>query len=631
MTRSQIYSATGQLVLVLLLLLVPAPSSGVRAQPAPPADTLFQNARIVTMDATRPFASAIALKGEHVVAVGSFEELKQFVGADTRTYDLQGRTIIPGINDTHIHVRDLGFEQHYAVNLLERARSIADVQRMLSNRLADLQRQGNLGRWRYPTTGETGPWLFGHSWTQDRLAEKRMANRHELDAVSRDIPISLVRLYNGVAVNTKVFELLGIRLDDPRTYPDWFTKDPPNLPPGDVIFRDPQTGLPNGVFLGTQAPRLVSKAIPSKTFEQQVESLILGLKVLASYGITSIVEAGSQIGEVTRAYEAARATGPLPVRVTIYDGWYRSGDPEGLGDPKQIEARMKALGFSNRGDHSFRIRGAKSSADGGVGSRSAALSVPYLPSAADPLGRKNYGVLRDPDLEYRTKQFEALADYGWEIHTHACGDVAIRQTMDVYRRLMDKVKAKNSNADLRWSIIHNYLPNEPGTAVIKDMADYGVIAAIQPAFLYYQGDSFLSQLGPERMARNTPFQTFLKAGIRMAYGSDYPSNTADPWVGFYVMRTRKDQLTGAVYGPDERLSFLDAMRVFTANGAFLTYDERERGSLEVGKLADLVVLDADLPNVPDDELPRMSSRILLTLVGGRVVYQKTGSILPTLP
>lgn len=614
---------------LLIVFQLQGHSRMAQAQPAPRADTIFHNGRIMTMADARPLAAAIAIRGEHILGVGSFEELKPLAGAQTRTYDLNGRTVIPGINDTHIHVRDLGFDQSNSVNLIEGARSIALVQRLLRERLEQLRKDGRLGRWTYPTTGETGPWLFGNSWTQDRLVEKRMTNRHELDAVSRDIPISLVRLYNGIAVNTKVFELLGIRFGDPTTYPDWFKKDPPNLPPGDVIFRDRESGLPDGVFLGTEAPRLVAKAIPSKTFEQQVDSLVSGLKVLASFGVTSIVEAGSQIGRVTKAYQAARAAGPLPLRVTIYDGWYRSGDPEGLGDPKAIAERAKLLGSPNTGDRMFRVRGIKSSADGGVGSRSAALSVPYLPSAADRLGRSNSGVLRDPDTEYRFKQFEPLAEHGWEIHTHACGDVAIRQTMDVYRRLLDRIKAKNPAADPRWSIIHNYLPNEPGTSVIKEMADYGVIAAIQPAFLYYQGDSFLANLGPERMARHTPFQTFLKAGILMAYGSDYPSNSADPWAGLYAMRTRKDQITGRAFGPEERLSMQDALEVMTINGAYLTFDERERGSLEAGKLADLVVIDADLANARDEDLPTMASKVVLTMVGGRIVHQRQGFTLTT--
>lgn len=593
------------------------------AQPGSKADLVLLNARVITMNDAHPFAEALAIQGERLVAVGSNADARAWAGPETRTIDLEGKTVIPGINESHIHVRDLGFQQRTAVNL-ENARNIAEVQTLLRSRLEELQHSGKLGGWHYPTTGETGPWLFGLGWTQDRLEEKRMANRHELDAVSRDVPISLDRIYRGIAVNTKVFELMGIDFDDPSTYPEWFRKTPRDFEAGDIIFRDPDTGLPNGVFVGDKAPRLVAGAVPEKSLEQRVESLVLGLQILASYGITAIVEPGNQLGRVTRVYQEAYDRGLLPVRVTLYDGWYRSGDPLGVGDPEKIAERVAALGFHALGDDWFKIRGAKSSADGGIGSRSAALSEPYLEIPQDPLGGENFGSFRDPDPAYRLKQFEPLAEYGWEIHTHACGDAAIRQTMDVYEILMDKIRKTNPNADLRWSIIHCYLPDEPKTSVIQEMAQYGVIAAINPANLYFEGDSFVRNIGPERMARHTPYRTFLDAGIVMASGSDYPNNSPDPWFGIYHMLTRRNQISGKVYGPEQRIPLLEALKTFTRNGAYLTFDEDIRGSLQAGKLADLAVLEGDILAASPDDFLTMSERVLLTLVGGKIAYQKPG-------
>ena len=587
------------------------------------ADRVFRNANIVTMDASQPSASALAIHGDTIVAIGAFAEVEPWIGDETSVHDLGGRTVIPGINETHIHVRDLGFQQHYAVNL-EEALSVSDVQRLLGERLESLDRDDRLGGWRYPATGETGKWLFGLGWTQDRLEEKRMANRHELDAVSRDVPISLDRIYRGIAVNTKVFELMGIDFDDPSTHPEWFRRTPRDFEPGDIIFRDPDTNLPNGVFVGTKAPRLVSEAIPEKSLAQRVESLVLGLDVLASLGITAIVEPGNQMGRVTRVYQEAYEQGLLPIRVTVYDGWYRSGDPNGLGDPEAIAERMAALGFHNLGDEWLKIRGVKSSADGGVGSRSAAVSVPFLTVPQDPLGDENFGSYRDPDSDYRLAQFEAIAEYGWEIHTHACGDAAIRQTMDVYKILMDKILADDPDADLRWSIIHCYLPDEPATSVIDEMARYGVIAAINPANLYFEGDSFVRNIGAERMARHTPYKTFLDAGIVMASGSDYPNNSPDPWIAIYQMVTRKHQISGEVHGAEQSISLHEALKTFTQNGAYLTFDDDIRGSLETGKLADLVILDSDLMNAPPEALLTMSDNVLLTMVGGKTAYRKTG-------
>jgi predicted amidohydrolase YtcJ len=275
----------------------------------------------------------------------------------------------------------------------------------------------------------------------------------------------------------------------------------------------------------------------------------------------------------------------------------------------------------------FRVRGAKTAADGGVGARSAAVSEAYLPIPEDPRGAENYGTYKDADFDYRLKQFQLLADYGWEIHTHACGDAAIRQTMDVYKILMDGILEKNPDADLRWSIVHCYMPDEPKTSVIEEMVKYRVVAAVNPANLYFEGDSFLRNIGPERMARHTPFKTFLDAGIVMASGSDYPTNSPDPWIGIYAMVTRKHQISGEVHGPDQRISLHEALKTFTLNGAYLTYDEKNRGSLEAGKLADLVILDADLMNAGEEELLEMGSKVLVTMVGGKVVYQKPGFVL----
>lgn len=614
-------------------ILVLALACGALACSAPPstgaADVVFTHAKIVTMDDEHPSASALAIKDDTIAAVGTLSEMDALIGAETSVYDLEGRTIIPGINETHIHVRDLGFQQYIAVNL-EEARSIADVQRLLKERLETLRREGKLGGWRYPTTGEVGDWLFGLGWVQDRLEEKRMANRQELDEVARDLPISLDRIYRGIAVNTKVFELMGIDFDDPSSHPAWFKEDPKDFEAGDIIFRDPDTGLPNGVFVGAKAPRLVEEAIARQSLEQRVESLVLGLKKLASFGITAVVEAGSAMGRTTRVYQQAYDADSLPIRTVVYDGWYRSGDPRGLGDPEKIRKRLFDLGVHNVGDNMFRIRGAKSSADGGVGSRSAAMSEPFLAIPEDPLGGNNYGAYRDPDNDHRLAQFRPLAEYGWEIHTHACGDAAIRQTIDVYKVLLDEIKKKNPDADARWSVIHCYLPDEPKTSVLQEMADYGIIAAINPANLYFEGDSFVRNLGPERMARHTPYKTFLDAGIIMASGSDYPNNSPDPWYGIYHMVTRKHQISGEVHGSQQRIPLLEALRTFTINGAYLTYDENIRGSLQAGKLADLVILDADLLQASEEELLEMGSKVLLTLVGGKTAYQSPDYTGPSL-
>jgi predicted amidohydrolase YtcJ len=586
------------------------------------ADLVFTNARVVTMNDNRGAADALAIRGEYIVAVGTERDVAPWIGQATRVIDLGGDTVIPGINETHIHVRDLGFERDTAVNLTP-AGNVADVQQLLSARLEELERSERLNRWTYPSSGDTGPWLFGLGWTQDRLEDSRMADRHDLDRVSRDVPISLDRIYRGLAVNTRVFELLGYDFEDPDTWPDWFREDPEHFGPGEIIMRD-EENLPNGIFLGEEAPRLVSAAIPDKSLEQKVDSLFGGMNYLASLGITSVVEAGSRMGEVTRVYQAAYDLrgGRLPLRAVVYDGWYRSNDPTGMGDPRGIRERVAALGLSNLGDDYFRVRGAKSSMDGGMGSRSAAVSVPYIAIPEDPLGAENLGALREPSYERNLQQYAALADFGWEIHTHAIGDRAINRVVDVYKELLDRLRARLPDDEQRWSIIHLYQPDEPDNSVVAEMAEYGIIAAINPANLYFEGASFLRNVGEQRMARHTPYRSLRDGGVRMACGSDYPNNPPDPWVGIYQMTTRKIQDDDRVYGEDQTVSLMDALACFTIDGAFLMYDDDVRGSLEAGKYADLVILDADLMSATEDELISMADNVVLTLVGGSPTYRR---------
>ncbi|MCZ6498873.1 MAG: amidohydrolase [Gammaproteobacteria bacterium] len=586
------------------------------------ADLVLTDALVITMNANRDLADAVALRGNRIVAVGTETDLEPWIGPATRLVPLDGKTVIPGLNETHIHVRDLGFEQDTAVNLTP-ARNVADIRSQLSARLEELKRTERLNRWTYPLSGETGPWLFGLGWAQDRLEDSRMADRHDLDQVSRDVPISLDRIYRGIAVNTRIFELLGYNFDDPDTWPDWFAEDPADFGPGEIIMRD-QQGLPNGIFLGERAPRLVNVVIPDKSLEQKVESLLSGMNYLASLGITSVVEAGSRMGEVTRVYQAAYDLrgGRLPLRAVVYDGWYRSNDPYGLGDPGAIRERVAALGFSNLGDDYFRVRGAKSSMDGGMGSRSAAVSVPYLPVAEDPLGAENRGALREPSFERNLEQYQVLAEFGWELHTHAIGDRAINRVVDVYKELLHRLRERRPDDEQRWSIIHLYQPDEPDNSVVEEMADYGIIAAINPANLYFEGASFLRNVGAKRMARHTPYRTLRDAGVRMACGSDYPNNPPDPWVGIYHMVTRQMQNDDRIYGQDETVSLQEALACFTIDGAFLTYDDDVRGSIEPGKYADLVILEGELMSASEDELLGMADNILLTLVGGRAVYRR---------
>jgi predicted amidohydrolase YtcJ len=243
-------------------------------------------------------------------------------------------------------------------------------------------------------------------------------------------------------------------------------------------------------------------------------------------------------------------------------------------------------------------------------------------------GSPNLGqpVMRDDAT--REAQYRAALSLGWDLHTHATGDQAMRQTVSLYMKLLDEVKARQPDRPLpRWSVIHAYFPIEPKTNVLPDMVKYGIIAVPNPVFSWQQGYGFESNIGEARMARLQPFRTYMKSGVVMASGSDYGVTTHNPWMGIYALLTRRDQTTGKVFGPDETVDIADALRSYTINGAHLTYEESFKGSLEVGKIADLVVLDladiADLQKNPELCF-RMADRILATMVEGQVRFQKKG-------
>jgi predicted amidohydrolase YtcJ len=201
----------------------------------------------------------------------------------------------------------------------------------------------------------------------------------------------------------------------------------------------------------------------------------------------------------------------------------------------------------------------------------------------------------------------------------------MRQVVDLYMKLIDETRKKQPDFNPRWSVIHAYMPIEPKTNMIADMKKYGIIAVTNPVFNWQQGSGFANNIGMERMARLQPFRTYMKSGVVMASGSDYGVTTHNPWMGIYALLTRKDQSTGKVLGPDETVDIKDALRSYTINGAYLTYEEGFKGTLEPGKVADLTVLD--IPSIDalqqNPELClQMRDRVVMTMVEGQVRYSK---------
>ena len=577
----------------------------------PFADTILTGGQIVTVDEQFSFAQAIAIKDGRIIAVGTADDVLKNRGPETSVIPLGGRVVVPGLQDSHLHFQNLGYDANYQIEL-----GFANTSQDLLNAI-----KAFLGR----NKPQPGAVITGERWDQYKY---RMVTRAQLDEVAPAVPLRLWRTYRGLAVNTAFFNHAGIYDDRPDTWPKWWLKDPPEFTPEDRILREKrkvilegkevEMEVPNGVFLGRNGETLFGPRRELGDLRKDAESVRMGCEELLKYGVTSVVDPASRMGYMMKVYQEAYNRGFLKVRVSgVYEGIFFTESPE------WIREHFEGIKINNLGDDWLRWRGVKFYADGGSGTRSAWVSEPFQ---GEP---DNFGLPVMRDNAQREAQYRAVVDQGWDLHTHTCGDYAMRQAVDLYKKLMDEVRTRNPQADLRWSLIHAYLPLEAKTRVLEDMARYKIIACINPIFNWQEAAAHVANLGEERMARFQPARSYLKAGVKLVSGSDYTNATYDPWRGIYALLTRREQVTGRVYGADETIGVADALRTYTINGAYLTHEENFKGSLEVGKVADLVVIDLqdihELDRNPDLGLA-MAPRILLTLVNGKVGYQNPAAV-----
>ena len=602
-------SRIATLIPLLLVAWACAPDAGPRA------DLILRNGEIVTVDDRFTIAEALAVRftpqGSEILAVGTDADVMGLQGPQTQVVDLAGSTVIPGINDIHLHFSQLGVEAGFQADL-RRAMNVREV----VDAVAELKERRN------PAPGE---WLVARGW--DEFKYERPFTRWDLDEITPDNPLEMPRVYRGLAFNTAALNEMGIQDEDPSTWPAWWLEDPASLTLEDKILRERRTvtingqiremEIPTGMFIGN-ATRLVTVRSPALDAEDQIAAVRAGAEEMARLGVTSIVDPGGG-GRVMRMYQEADSRGWLPIRISqVYEGMFNTQPPE------EIAAHFAQIPFNNLGDRRLRWRGTKWQIDGGAGTRSAWVTEPFVDWETIE-GTPNHGYHWAED-DMREAQFRAVVDRGWDLHVHATGDQGMRQTVDLYAKLQDSIKAINPDADLRWSVIHAYLPMEPGNDMLEKMARYNIVAAVNPSFIWHQGRSFSTNLGAERMGRLTPFRSYLEAGVPLAVGSDFGTSPHSPWIGLYALLTRKD-LYGDPHNAEEALGIEDALRAMTKGGSYLTYEDTWKGTLEVGKVADLVILDIDdireLERNPDLVM-EMEDRVLATIVDGRVVFRKDG-------
>ncbi|MDP2872579.1 MAG: amidohydrolase [Bacillota bacterium] len=526
---------------------------------------------IITMDPARPRTTALLAFGDRIQACGTDAEIRAAYElhrgmpgtGPAEAIDLRGRAVVPGLIDSHLHLLWYGFFLQQVD--LNGTTSIDDLRRRVQGRAA---------------TVPVGQWVTGSGWQQDFLAEKRMPTRADLDAVAPEHPVMLHRVcYHAVACNSLALRIGGV------------TRDTPD-PDGGVIDRDPATGEPTGI-LRERAAELVARHIPEPTPAQMVEALRLACWRASAAGLTSVHTNDGQ-GEAIGAYVALRDAGQLTVRA-YHDTSYPR-DEVLLGLP---------AGF---GDEWVKIGAVKLFVDGSLGARTAALRSPY---SDDPAAS---GVLMHTP-ENLNVMVRKAHDCGRQVAVHAIGDRAVALALDA----IEAAVAANPRADHRHRIVH---AQALAPDLIPRLAQARVVVDIQPKFT--TGELFWApdRLGPERVPYSYCWRTMLEAGVRCAGGSDCPVEPLEPLWGIYaaVTRSAMDGQRPEGWLPQEKLDPLTAVKLFTLDAAYGAFEEHIKGSLEPGKLADLVVLDRAPDRVAPHEIKDLT--VEMTVVGGRTVYER---------
>jgi len=548
-------------LLAILLALLATPAL------AQPADLVLRGGRIVTVDNDWSVAHALAIRDGRFVVVGADAQVASLIGPNTQVVELGGRTVVPGLIDSHLHQLFAALNGP-AVQLLG-AKTVADVQAAIGERVART---------------EPGKWVIASSgWHESILDEGRMPTRFELDKVSPNNPVFIPRGGHVVTVNSRALELAGI------------TRDTPN-PDGGVIVRD-EKGEATGVLL-ENATYLVRKILPPPP-SNMAELLKVAMRDLNSYGITGVIEPGVDERAIT-LYRAAHDAGEMTVRTDVLYRALRKTEVE-----KGIAA-IKA----QKNDDMLRFVGIKFLLDGGVeGGR---MSWPYRIVPGEQTDAAYRGLLLLPpggEDEY-VEGLKLIADAGLQAQTHAVGD----ETIDVIVRSYERVNREKPIRDLRWTIMHLFHPSD---AAIRKMAEIGILATMQdhPVLL---GHNQRRWWGDEHAAYAIPIRKVIDAGVLVGGGTDGPVVPVDPYLSMWWMTTRQ-VMKGYALGKEHAITAKEALTLYTINNARVMGVEKERGSIEPGKLADLAVLSQDILSVPPDAI--RDTKAMMTVVGGKVVYR----------
>ncbi len=536
-------------------LLAQAPAVSTSAAP----DYVVINARVFTIDADQPRAGGFAVTGDRFVAVGASDEIRNLAGASTEIIDAEGMTVVPGFIDAHSHPSGAGVNELVQVNA--DLRSVAAIKSALADRAR---------------TTPPGEWIRAFKYDDTKLAEGRPINRFDIDEVVPDHPVVIGHRGGHTGVyNSMALRLAGVTAE---------TRDPD----GGRFYRDE-----NGVLTGLVAERardVFRGLIPSgSTREQRRDGVKLISELMTSAGLTSVHQTGAGTNDMI-AYQDAREDGGMRFRMYLF--------------PRQqlFEDLVRSGIRTGFGDEVLRIGAVKFSADGSASERTMYMSTPYEGRPDD------YGILTMSQEEIH-EAVENAHRNGYQVGIHANGDLTIAMVLNAYER----VQTLWPRADTRHRIEHCSLVNPQ---LLQRIADLGVIPAPFYTYVHYHGNKWV-EYGEEKMRWMFAHRSFLDYGIPVAPASDYTPGPYEPLMALQSMVTRKD-FDGRIWGPNQRISLDEALRICTLNGAYASFEENIKGSISAGKLADFVILADDPHEVDPDQIKNIE--IVRTVVGGRTMY-----------
>lgn len=534
-------------------------------------DLVLINAKVLTLDQRSTVTEAVAVRDGKILATGSSVSIKSLAGARTRVLDVSGKTVIPGLIDTHAHFKAAGLAE-YVVNM-SRAKTVAEALEAIKA---------------FAARKKPGEWIVGGAWhPPSQLAEKRYLTRQEIDSVAADYPVYLRTVGHFSMANTMALQKVGV---------DKTTADPS----GGSFERD-AAGELTGVLVETAIDR-VEKAVPPWTEDDEIRQFTIAERVLNSFGITSAVEGATEARDI-RTLQKIAASGKATLRTGVM---YR---PEPPADLTAWEAIVAGNGVSSGfGDDWLKFAGIKIFYDGGMTLKTALMRDVY------PDSHDNYHGIAQQTPE-RLKQLVSICNrYGWRVGVHVVGDLGIDQVLDA----LESADKEKSIRDRRFVLIHASLirPEQ-----MERAHRLGVRIDFQNVFMWDKAATVERFLGRATADRAVPTSTLIaKMGLdSLGAGTDFPVNPINPFLNMYIMVTRKDP-NGSVYGASEAISREQALRLYTSAASHYTFEEARKGTIEPGKLADLVVLSADYMAVPEAQIKDIKAD--LTLVGGNVVFQR---------